>query len=566
MSKIYSNIVPENKVRKVQKETLEVIADALKKSFGPKGSITAYIKNMDEKGVNISLDYTKDGHTIVKSILFQYPIERSVQDVLVELTRYVVKEVGDGTTSAILLCNSIFKCLCDDNIFDGMMPADAVEEFNKIITELNTRILAKGRECTLEDIYSIALISTNNNIDIAQTLLHVYEKFGMEVYVDIGISNEVDHIVKEYDGMTLDTGFTDICFVNDKVKNTAVVRNPKIYAFNDPIDTPEMLNMLDTILYNNILRCYERGSVFEPVPTVIFSKALSPDSSSYFETVVKVMNTYGAPLLMVSDIHQEDLYEDITKMCGVPLIKKYINPDIQDKDIEMGLAPTKDTILDFCGAAELVQADQDKTKIIRPSKMFNEDGTYSQEYKTILTYLETQVQKAKNENAGINEIGRLKRRLNSFKGSMIDFLVGGITMSDRSNTKASVEDAVLNCRSAVKNGVGYGANFMALSTLNEMLQEDEYSNNAVVNSLFNAYVDLYHILYGSDYKNVIDKCITNNCPLNIRTGLYDGSVLSSIKSDTTILETMSKILTLMYTCNQYLVQTPMHNVYIADED
>ena len=61
MSKIYSNIVSENKVREKQKETLQIIADALTKSFGPKGSTTAIVKNMDKNGVNISLDYTKDG-------------------------------------------------------------------------------------------------------------------------------------------------------------------------------------------------------------------------------------------------------------------------------------------------------------------------------------------------------------------------------------------------------------------------------------------------------------------------------------------------------------------------
>ena len=65
MSKIYSNIVPESKVREKQKETLQIISDSLSKSFGPKGSTTAIVKNMDKNGVNITLDYTKDGYTIL---------------------------------------------------------------------------------------------------------------------------------------------------------------------------------------------------------------------------------------------------------------------------------------------------------------------------------------------------------------------------------------------------------------------------------------------------------------------------------------------------------------------
>ena len=565
MSKIYSNIVPESKVREKQKETLQIISDSLSKSFGPKGSTTAIVKNMDKNGVNITLDYTKDGYTIVKSIAFEYPIERSVQDILTELTRYVVKEVGDGTTSAILLCNSIFKCLCDNNAFNTGLPADTIAKFNSVINEVNKRILDKKRDCTLEDIYNICLISTNNNVELSQTLYQVYKKYGLDVYIDVSTSNEIDNIVKEYDGMTLDTGFTDICFVNDKKSNSARVMRPKIYAFQDPIDTPEMLALLDKILYNNILRCYAGNSVYEPIPTVIFCKHISQDTSSYFETIVRLMNSIeGVPLLFVSDIRQEDIYEDISKMCGCKVIKKYIDPDIQQKEIEAGLAPTPETVIDFCGEADMVEADQYRTKFVRPSKMFDENGEYSKDYKTMLTYLETQVEKAKNNDEGISKISRAKRRLNSFRGCMVDFLVGGITTSDKVNLKSAAEDAVLNCRSAVKDGVGYGANFMALQVLHEMKEEEHFSDT-IVDTLYDAYVEVYKILYGSQYEDVIKGSLENDCPLNIRTNEYDHKVVSSIRSDVCILETISKILTLMFTTNQYLVQAPVYNVYCADE-
>lgn len=565
MSKIYSNIVSEEKVREKQKETLQIIANALEKSFGPKGSTTAIVKNMDKNGTNITLDYTKDGHTIVKSIAFEYPIERSVQDILTELTRYVVKEVGDGTTSAILICNSIFKCLCENSALNTGFPADTIAKFNEIIAEVNDRILKKKRDCTLDDIYNICLIATNNNVELSQTLYQVYKKYGLDVYIDVSTSNEINNIVKEYDGMTLDTGFTDVCFVNDKKNNSARVMRPRIYAFNDPIDTPEMLTFLDSILQHNIIRAYQQGSVYEPIPTVILCKALSPDNSSYFETIVRLMNSIpNVPLLFVSDIHQEDIYEDISKMCGCKVIKKYIDPDIQQKEIEAGLAPTPETIIDFYGEADMVESDQYRTKFVRPSKMFDENGEYSEDYKTMLNYLQTQVDKAVNEGEAISKISRVRRRLNSFKGCMVDFLVGGITTSDKVNLKAAAEDAVLNCRSAVKDGVGYGANFMALQVLHEMKEEEQISNT-YVDILYDAYVEVYKILYGSSYEDVIKGSLENGCPLNIRTNKYDNTVISSIRSDICILETIGKILTLMFTTNQYLVQAPVYNVYCADE-
>lgn len=534
------------------------------------GSTTAIVKNIDKNGVNIAIEYTKDGHTIVKNIQFLNPVERSVQDMLTELTRYVVKEVGDGTTSAIILCKTVFDALCESIEFEAKSPKTIITAMSNAIDMVTNKILEKGRECTIDDIYNIALISTNGNEDIAGSIRSVYEEYGLDVMIDVGISTEVDNIVKEYDGMTIETGFTDICFVNDKKKNTASVKNPKIYCFNDPIDTPEMLSMLDAILYNNILRCYQSGSVYEPVPTVIFGRSLSPDSSSYFENIVKLMNAYQGqiPLLMVTDIHQEYLYEDIAKLCGAPFIKKYLNPELQQMDIDKGLAPTEKTILDFCGHAELVQADQLKTKIINPAKMFNSDGSYSETYIMMLNYLKTQVEKCKQEDAGIEAISRAKRRLNSLKGNMVDFLVGGVTLADRSNLKASVEDAVLNCRSAAMNGVGYGANYMAWQAINSIYDASDYDADtiAAINILSTAYSTLLNILYGSVFDEaksnaIILEELAKGCPFNIVTKEYDGKVLSSIKSDVVILETIKKILTLMFTCNQYLVQDPMHNVY-----
>lgn len=564
MTKIYSNIVPEKTVREIQHETLDIIASAISKSFGPKGSATGIVKNIDAKGVNIELEYTKDGYNIIKNILFNNPIERSVQEMLTNLTLRIVKEVGDGTTSAVLLCNEIFHQLyIEYGNNRSVTPADIINQFEEAVTLVSENIKSKAKKCTIDDIYDIALISTNNNEELAGIIKSVYEAYGLETMIDIGIANDVDTLVKAYDGMTLETGFTDICFVNDPVKNRAVINNPRIYFFNDPIDTPEMLSYLDTILEYNILSAYRPGSTRQPIPTVIFGKSISPDTSSYFETTVELMNKYRGqiPLLMVNDIHQDYIYEDLVKLCGAKFIKKYINPELQQRDIENGLAPTIENVHEFYGTAESVVADQLKTKIIRPAKMFDENGEFSEAYTTLVTYLETQVEKLKNENAGINDIATAKRRLYSLKGNMVDLLIGGISVADRNNLKASAEDAVLNCRSAAKEGVGYGANYMAWKALNDI-----DSDNPMIPILKNAYKMLLTRLYScvKSPNDVINHSLDEGCPLNIRTGEYDKKVKSSIKSDIVILETISKILTLMYTCNQYLVQTPMHNQYVLD--
>ena len=94
---LISNIVKKDVVREVQKEALDEIMSALLPSFGPMGSTTT----IDVE--NKLTQYSKDGHTILKHLSFKDPIECSVRDDLEELTTYVVRTVGDGTTSCAIL-------------------------------------------------------------------------------------------------------------------------------------------------------------------------------------------------------------------------------------------------------------------------------------------------------------------------------------------------------------------------------------------------------------------------------------------------------------------------------
>ena len=563
---IRNNIVPENITRKVQQDTLNILSNAINKSFGPNGSTTAIVNFTDQNEVGLRVTHTKDGYTIIKNIQFTNYIERSVQDLLTDLTHYIVKEVGDGTSSAVILCNKLFNTFCNQSI-NSSNPYDDIHSMHNIIEEIKKRILDLRREATLDDFYNICLISTNGNEDISKTLYHIYKEYGLDTFIDIDVSSTIENIVKEYDGMTLTTGFSNMCFVNDPSTNSAKIMKPRIYFFNDPIDTPEMLALLNNILVKNILYPLQPNSTSNLIPTVILARKITPDASSYLESIVKLMTAKPGtiPLLIVSDITQDYLYEDIAQMCGGKFIKKYLNPDIQQKDIENGLAPTIDNVQDFCGYADEVRSDTFKTQFINPTKMFKEDGTYSDEYNILLQYLRNQVEKAKLENAGINAIAQARRRYNSLKGSMIDFFIGGVSFSDRQALKSSVEDAVLNCRSAANNGVGFGANFMAFKVIRDMLKEDMYKDNVYLKMLDEAYYELLKTLYSNNYPNdydrIIEESYAKGCPLNIRTNLYDGSVLSSIKSDVVILDTLDKVLTMMYKTNQYLVPTPAHNIY-----
>ncbi|MBR2247529.1 MAG: hypothetical protein IJ880_10945 [Bacilli bacterium] len=154
---------------------------------------------------------------------------------------------------------------------------------------------------------------------------------------------------------------------------------------------------------------------------------------------------------------------------------------------------------------------------------------------------------------------------------MVDFYVSGISHTDRNALIDAVEDAVLNCRSASENGVGNGANFNVLYILDNIISNQEYDNDVemlVYNILHNAYLDLFLKIYENYINNdqmeeekIIVGSMMAKKPFNLRTGKYDGKVLTSIRADEVILDAVAKIVGLIFKTNQAIVASPAQNTY-----
>ena len=184
-----------------------------------------------------------------------------------------------------------------------------------------------------------------------------------------------------------------------------------------------------------------------------------------------------------------------------------------------------------------------------------------------------QIKKLEVEGNNTIDIYTLKKRLNSLKGKMVEIYIGGVTVADRDAERDLLEDAVLNCRSAALNGVGYAANFEGLRASNEVFykyaEEPESDENIISGIIFNAYDEITRLLYSTipnkdDYdldKMILDSLTVKYCPYNIATNEYDGKVLTSIDTDICTLTTISKIITIMATANQFILSTLNVNKY-----
>ena len=572
-----SNVVSGETLRDIQSKTLNETKDFLSKTFGPMGSNTKIITGAAQQ--DISSVYSKDGLKVLSKLINSGPIEASIVEELIEITRHVEKEVGDGTTSTVILSALIFDRLRRIEKAENIPPYELMRRFDTVVDMIKEEIKSHTQEITLDHIYNIAMISTNGNERVSNDIKNIYEKFGFNVDLNVGISTDENTMIKEYDGLTITEGYSDPVYINNKEENTSEIHNAKIYHFSDPVDNFQMVSLFEAIIDNNIYQQLNQNKA--PIPTVIVCPKISRDTSAILKKLVNQLYGFDAqdaqnakpPILIVTNVVASDeiIMDDIANLCGCKSITKYIDKELYKKDVEAGNAATVETISEFAGEAELVVADGKKTKFINPKHMINsETGEKDPKYTAMVNFLETEISNASDKNA--NELGLLKKRLSALKANLVDYLVGGITISDRDAKKDLAEDAIKNCKSAALYGVGYAANFEGLRAAYDICQKD-IEHKEIAECILASYEEASKILYSTVSTNraeeAVENSIKNGKPFNISSGLEESlsdnssgnTVLCSIMLDINILETISKIITMMVTCNQCLLQAPQLNTY-----
>lgn len=577
-----NNVVSEEKLKKVQQETLNSLSDFLSKTYGPMGSYTGIISGTNKD--TIQTIYSKDGLKVLKNILFDSPIELSIQAEVREVCSYVEKKVGDGTTSAVILSSLIYSGLLNIINEHKVAPRRIVKEFKNVVDLLQKKILENKKDITIEDVYDICMISTNGNEEVSTNIKNIYAEYGFNVNIETGISNDQDSKIKIYDGLTINAGYSDPAYINNIEKGTCTIDNAHIYAFQDPVDTPEMINFMEKIIMDNIIIPGKESRAM--IPTVIIAPMISRDVSGILTNLISMLYEYNKenaanekpPIMIITNLSglDEAIALDITRLCNCKYIKKYINPDIQKEAQEKGDAPTEDTIHDFAGKCDQVISDYEKTKFINPDDIKNGGKNYA----VLVEYLKSSIKNAKDVDEDVVTVGRLKKRLRCLESNMVEYLVGGISVSDRDSLRDLVEDAVKNCASAAEYGVGRAANFEALEASDHYNFPIESLQSSICWVIFSAYRTASTMLYNTITADteiasqLVMQSIENKYPYNV-VNLFDeyngkidkysnsigNNVKCSINTDIEILNAISKIITMMVTSNQCLLQGANINTY-----
>ena len=226
---ITEKILQGNEMEKSLKKGIDILANTVKTTLGPKG------KNVLIKTGFGEFIVTKDGVTVAREIRLKDPIEDMGAQLVKRISVRVNDLAGDGTTSAIVLAQKMYELgLLAKK--EGKQSVYQIQKgMNKTLDTVIEIIKSKvKKEISKEDVFNVAYISSNGDNEIASTFEKLYEKIGknMSILVEKGAGKTEVSYTK---GMKLDNGFLSPYSVEDYSKLKTTFEKPLIFLFDGKI-------------------------------------------------------------------------------------------------------------------------------------------------------------------------------------------------------------------------------------------------------------------------------------------------------------------------------------------
>ena len=216
------DIVHGEKARKLMLRGVNLLADAVEVTLGPKGRNVILDQNFGDPKI------TKDGVTVAKHIEFSNRYHNLGASLVKQVANRSNNEAGDGTTTATVLAREIFRQGCK-SISAGGNPMDvrrgimlAVETVEAYLKSISVKISTK------EEISNVATISANNDVQIGNLLSTILDKVGKDGTINVQDGKTLEHEVEYVEGLKFDRGYISPYFVTDHKTQRCEYENPLV--------------------------------------------------------------------------------------------------------------------------------------------------------------------------------------------------------------------------------------------------------------------------------------------------------------------------------------------------
>ncbi len=399
--------------RAALKRGVDQLADAVKVTLGPKGRNVVIDKKFGAPTV------TKDGVTVAKEIELSDPLENMGAQMLKEVATKTSDNAGDGTTTATVLAQAIFREGLK-NVTAGVNPMALKRGIDKAVTAIveelkRISVPTNGRL----EIAQVASISANNDKEIGELIASAMEKVGKDGVITVEEAKGLETTLETVDGMQFDRGYVSPYFVTDPEKMEAVLEDAFILIHDKKISAmKELLPVLEKVA--------QTGK-----PLMIIAEDIEGEALATL-VVNKLRGTLKIAAVKAPGFgdRRKAMLQDIAVLTAGNVISD-----------EVGFKLENATLADL-GRAKRIVVDKDNTTII--------DGAGDSEQ---IKGREKEIRAAIEKSTSDYDKEKLQERLAKLSGGVAVVNVGAATEAEMKEKKARVEDALHATRAAVEEGI-----------------------------------------------------------------------------------------------------------------
>src|SRR5216117_745827 len=392
---------------------INIMAAAVAATLGPKGRNVVIDKKFGSPTI------TKDGVTVAKEIELKDPYEDMGAQMLKEVVSKTSDIAGDGTTTAIVLAQAIYREGLR-NVTAGANPMGLKRGIEAAV-EAVTAELKKVSKSTKDkkEIAQVATIASNNDKTIGNLIAEAMEKVGKDGVITVEESKSADTVLDLVEGMQFDRGYLSPYFVTDAERMEVVFEDALVLIYEKKISVmKDMLPLLEQVA--------RAGKPFLIIAEDIEGEALAT------LVVNKLRGTLNCAAVKAPGFgdRRKAMLEDIATLTGGKAITEDLG--IKFENIK----------LEDLGKAKKVVLDKDNTTIV-------EGGGKSSAIEGRIKQIRAQIE----ETTSDYDREKLQERLAKLAGGVAVIKVGAATETAMKEKKARVEDALNATRAAVEEGI-----------------------------------------------------------------------------------------------------------------
>ncbi|GLC31398.1 chaperonin GroEL [Clostridium omnivorum] len=408
-------IVHGEEARRSMQKGVDILADTVKVTLGPKGRNVVLDKKFGAPLI------TNDGVTIAREIELEDPFENMGAQLVKEVATKTNDVAGDGTTTATLLAQAIIREGLK-NVTAGANPMlirngikmaveTAVEEIKKISRPVEGK----------EDIARVAAISAADE-EIGKLIADAMEKVGNEGVITVEESKSMGTELDVVEGMQFDRGYVSSYMVTDTEKMEAILDDPYILITDKKISNiQEILPVLEQIV--------QQGKKLLILAEDVEGEALGT------LVVNKLRGTFTCVAVKAPGFgdRRKEMLQDIAILTGGEVISEELGREL------------KDVTLDMLGTAESVKISKENTVIVNGRG--NKEDIHAR-----VSQIRAQVE----ETTSDFDREKLQERLAKLAGGVAVIKVGAATETELKERKLRIEDALAATKAAVEEGIVAG--------------------------------------------------------------------------------------------------------------